>query len=57
MDLSQRGGMSGMTTSLEGDCEGGVSAMYPHPIDPATVTAVDLNGIRVELSELERLDG
>ena len=56
VDLSQRGGMSGMTTSLEGDCEGGMSAMYPHPVDPAAVTAVDLDGTRVELSQLERLD-
>ena len=30
---------------------------YPYPIDPATVTAVDIAGTRVELSELTRLDG
>ncbi|WP_325198985.1 hypothetical protein [Oscillibacter sp.] len=35
-----------------GDC----SRSYPYPIDPATVTAVDIAGIRVELSELERMD-
>lgn len=29
---------------------------YPYPIDPASVTAVDVAGTRVELSELERLD-
>ena len=52
VDLSQRGGGSGMTTSLEGDCEGDVSVRYPHPIDPATVTAVDIAGTRVELSGL-----
>lgn len=28
---------------------------YPYPIDPATVTAVDIAGARVELSELEVL--
>ena len=52
VDLSQRGGGSGMTTSLEGDCEGDVSVRYPYPIDPAAVTAVDIGGTRVELSEL-----
>lgn len=30
---------------------------YPYPIDPAAVTAVDVAGTRVELSELERVDG
>lgn len=29
---------------------------YPYPIDPATVTAVDIGGTRVELSKLVRLD-
>lgn len=32
-----------------------VSVDYPYPIDPAAVTAVDVGGIRVELSELNRL--
>ena len=30
---------------------------YPYPIDPAQIAAVDVGGVRVELSELERLDG
>ena len=30
---------------------------YTYPIDPATVTAVDIAGTRVELSQLTRLDG
>ena len=32
-----------------------ISHSFPYPIDPATVTAVNLNGARVELDELERL--
>ena len=55
VDLSNRGGGRGMSTSLEGVCGGDVGVSYPHPIDPATITAVKLNGTRVELSELERL--
>ncbi|MCI8329375.1 MAG: DUF4179 domain-containing protein [Oscillibacter sp.] len=35
---------------------GSVSRRYPYPIDPATVTAVDIAGTRVELGGLERLD-
>ena len=33
---------------------GYASRSYPYPIDPATVTAVDIAGTRVELGELER---
>ena len=33
---------------------GYASHSYPYPIDPATVTAVDIAGTRVELGELER---
>ncbi|WP_300764531.1 DUF4179 domain-containing protein [uncultured Oscillibacter sp.] len=32
-----------------------ISHGFPYPIDPATITAVDIGGVRVELSELERL--
>ena len=32
-----------------------ISHSFPYPIDPATITAVDIGGVRVELSELERL--
>lgn len=52
VDLSQQGGSSSMTTSQEGVCGGGVGVVYPHPIDPAAVTAVKLGGTRVELSKL-----
>lgn len=56
VDLSQRGGVSSMVTTPDGAVEGNAGVSYPHPIDPATVTAVKLGGIRVELRELERLD-
>ena len=32
-----------------------ISHGFPYPIDPATITAVDIGGVRVELSGLERL--
>ena len=32
-----------------------ISHSFPYPIDPATITAVDIGGVRVELSGLERL--
>ncbi len=35
---------------------GYASRRYPYPIDPATVTAVDIGGTRVELGGLERLE-
>ena len=56
VDLSQRGGVSSMVTTPDGTVEGNAGVSYPHPIDPAAVTAVKLGGIRVELRELERLD-
>ena len=28
---------------------------FPSPIDPATITAVDIGGVRVELGELTRM--
>jgi len=50
-------GMS-LTMGPNGEDPGGnVGRNYPHPIDPATVTAVKLGETRVELSELERLTG
>lgn len=57
VDLSQRGGGSSVLTSPDGTCDGSVNVSFPHPIDPAAVTAVNLNGARVELRELEHLDG
>ena len=56
VDLSQQGGSSSMGTSQEGVCDGDVGVGYPHPIDPATVTAVKLGGTRVELARLERVE-
>lgn len=47
VDLMSMGGSTGSTS---------VSRDYPYPIAPATVTAVDIAGTRVELSKLERLD-
>ena len=47
VDLRSMGGSTGGTS---------VSHDYPYPIDPATVTAVDVAGTRVELSQLECLD-
>lgn len=54
------GGLSGgsLTFSIIPDSDttwGFCVVKYPHIVDPATVTAVDIAGTRVELSELERL--
>ena len=32
-----------------------ISHSFPYPIDPATITAVDIGGVRVELGELTRM--
>lgn len=45
-----------LTSTGGGAADTSVSHDYPYPIDPATVTAVDIAGTRVELNELERLD-
>lgn len=50
LDLSQRGGGMGMTTSQDGTVKGNAGVSYPYPIDPAAVTAVKLGETRVELS-------
>lgn len=52
-------------TSMSGSGSGGsnpdgtyvlkLSHDYPYPIDPAAITAVNVGGVRVELSELDRL--
>ena len=57
VDFSGQSASSSMGTSQDGTCDGNVGINYPHPIDPAAVTAVDIAGTRVELSELTRLDG
>ena len=36
---------------------GYASRRYPYPVDPAAVTVINIAGTRVELSELERLEG
>ena len=46
-DLTSMGGSAADTS---------VSHDYPYPIDPATVTALDIAGTRVELGKLERVD-
>ncbi len=43
-----------LTNSESSGSGGYTSRRYPYPIDPATVTAVDIAGTRVELGELER---
>ena len=58
VDCSQQGGNMTMSTSRDGTkTSGSVGSLYPHPIDPATVAALDLAGTRVDLSELEQLTG
>lgn len=44
-----------LSNSESSGSSGYASLRYPYPVDPATVTAVDLAGVRVELSGLERL--
>ncbi len=44
-----------LTNVQAGGGGGCVSWSYPYPISPAAVTAVDVAGTRVELSELERM--
>lgn len=43
-----------LTRLGSGGSGGCLITSYPYPIDPATVTAVDIGGTRVELSQLER---
>ena len=43
-----------LTLMGSGGSGGCLLTSYPYPIDPATVTAVDIGGTRVELSQLER---
>ena len=44
-----------LSNSESSGSSGYASLRYPYPVDPATVAAVDLAGVRVELSGLERL--
>lgn len=53
VDLTEMDSIAGMGSDPEGNPTGEAGRSYPYPIDPATVTAVDLAGTRVELSELE----
>ena len=55
VDCSGTPGSSSATTRRDRQIlEGTAGRLYPHVIDPATVTAVDLNGTRIELRELEQ---
>lgn len=56
VDLTNSGGGSSGGESW-GRLHVDSSWTYPYPIDPAAVAALNLGGVRVELSELERLDG
>ena len=52
VDCSETGGSSSLSTNQDGsEAHGSKSVNYPHPVDPATVTAVNLGGVRVELSQ------
>ena len=44
------GGYSGNTLDIT------LSFYFPYPVDPATVTALEVGDVRVEFSEWERLD-
>ncbi len=58
VDCSQGGGSLSLSTNQDGSqAHGSLGVTYPYPIDPASVTAVNLGGTRVELSALKRLDG
>ena len=57
VDCSQRGGSISMVTSQDGTkTSGSVGVSCPYPIDPSSVAAVNVGGMRVELGKLERLD-
>lgn len=53
VDLSSAGGSGGGGENPEGVFEIDLGHDYPYPVDPATVTAVNVCGVRVELSGLE----
>ena len=56
IDLTDAGGVT--SGGVPGETlEADWSFFFPYPIDPATVTALDIGGTRIELSEWERLDG
>jgi len=57
VDLSGCFASSYLSTSQGGQgAYGSTGRLYPHVIDPASVTAVDLGGTRVELGNLEVLE-
>lgn len=53
VDFTDSDGSGGSAGGSSGGGSGTAELYYPYPIDPATVTAVDIAGTRVELSELE----
>ena len=50
-------GGTAFSVDQDGKADGEMNSSPRHVVDPATVTAVDIGGKRVELGELERLDG
>ena len=50
-------GGTAFSVDENGNADGEMRGNPVHVIDPAAVTAVDIGGKRVELSELTRLDG
>lgn len=55
VDCSVMPGSSGSTIRKDSQTlDGTAGRVYPHVIDPASVTAVDLGGTRIELRELTR---
>ncbi len=56
VDITGCGGASGAGPSGR-TLDIGLGFRFPYSIDPATVTALEIDGVRVELSEWKRLDG
>lgn len=57
VDLTSMGGGGGGGENPDGTFRLDWGRDYPYPLDPAAMTALNVGGVRVELSELERLEG
>jgi hypothetical protein len=55
VDITQMSSGGGGGGDAEGTFVLNLGRDYTYPIDPATVTAVDIGGTRIELNELERM--
>ena len=55
VDITQMGGGLTGGSDLGETFRAFISHSFPYPIDPATITAVDIGGVRVELGELTRM--